>query len=129
MKTKMISITIFLFLCFCIASQESNYSDRNIIGENKTKEFLFSSLNGNEFNIINNFTLIPDKKTAISVSESVLFNIYGRENIINQRPYEIYLIDGYWVIMGTIEKGWLGGTFQIIINAETSEIILIGHGE
>jgi len=67
--------------------------------------------------------------TAISVAEPILFSIYGKDNITKQRPYEIYFIDNYWVIAGTLPKGYLGGTFLIIIDSKDSEIIRITHGK
>ena len=74
-------------------------------------------------------TLIKDKETAITLSESILFKIYGKDNIINQRPYEIYNIDGYWFLSGTLPKGMLGGTFLIIINASTGQVIKMAHSK
>src|SRR5260221_14493815 len=34
-------------------------------------------------------TLIKDKGTAINVAEAMLFNLYGKNNIIKQRPYQV----------------------------------------
>ena len=59
----------------------------------------------------------------------MLFSIYGKDNIIKQSPYEIYFIDNYWVIGGTLPKEYLGGTFLIIIDSRNCKIIRITHGK
>jgi hypothetical protein len=75
-------------------------------------------------------TLIGDKETAINVAESILFKIYGKENIISERPYKTYLIDGYWYLSGTLPKGYLlGGTFEIIIYSINGQVIKLMHGK
>ena len=41
---------------------------------------------------------IEDYDKAVKVAEDILFNTYGKESIIKQRPYEKYLMQGYWFI-------------------------------
>ncbi len=74
-------------------------------------------------------TLINNKETAISIAEAIVFQIYGKENIIKERPYECYLIEGFWYITGTLQTDWLGGTFEIIINAKNGQVIKLTHGK
>lgn len=73
--------------------------------------------------------LLPDEATAIAVAEPMLFKVYGQDNIIRQRPYEAYLVDGYWYISGTLPKGWEGGVFEIILNTKTSRVLELTHGK
>ncbi len=42
------------------------------------------------------------------LAEAALFEIYGEAQIKSEQPYEAYLINGYWVINGTLSKrgGW-----------------------
>jgi len=76
--------------------------------------------------------------------EPILFQIFREKTIINERPYEAYLFDDYWVMMGTMKAlpppvllsngtqrvaMQCGGTFTIVINRRTCEIIGITHGE
>lgn len=83
-----------------------------------------------QHNVINNKDLIiQNSETAIKIAETILFEIYGRENIESQKPYDVYLIKDYWVISGNLPEGYLGGTFMIIINAKNSEVIKITHGK
>ncbi|OXB11653.1 YbbC/YhhH family protein [Flavobacterium reichenbachii] len=73
--------------------------------------------------------IIKDKKTAIAVSEPILFEIYGKSHIEDQKPYEVYLIKNYWVIRGTLMHLSFGGTFLIIIDARNSRVLRIIHGK
>ena len=73
--------------------------------------------------------IITDKKTAIIISETILFKIYGKDNIINQKPYEINKIDEYWILNGTLPLHMKGGTFLIILNSKNGQIIKLKHGK
>ena len=72
-------------------------------------------------------TLIKNKTTAISVAEPILFDVFGKDQILSKKPYEIYLLEGYWYISGTIPKGHKGGGFEIILKAKNAEIIRLTH--
>ncbi|MET0637959.1 MAG: NTF2 fold immunity protein [Chitinophagaceae bacterium] len=72
-------------------------------------------------------TLISDASVAIAMVEPLLFKIYGRQQIVSERPYETYLIDGYWYLSGTIPEGWNGGGFEIIMSAKNGKIIRLTH--
>ena len=74
-------------------------------------------------------TLIKTQSIAIKVAETLLYDIYGEKNIIRQKPYEVYNLENYWVIIGTLPKGSLGGTFLIIINAINAQVIKLTHGK
>ncbi|WP_165822238.1 NTF2 fold immunity protein [Hymenobacter edaphi] len=68
---------------------------------------------------------------AIAAAEPVLFEQYGRENILSQRPYEGYLLDGFWFIQGTLPAGGdvVGGTFEIAFTAKSGRIVHLTHYE
>jgi len=72
---------------------------------------------------------IPDRKTAIEVAEPILFKGYGEDHIIGEKPYNVYSIDGYWILTGTLPKGYHGGTFLIILAAKDGRVIKIIHGK
>ncbi len=72
-------------------------------------------------------TLIRNSSTAIAIAEPILFDIFGKEQILTERPYEVYLIDGYWYLSGTIPKGWKGGGFEIVMRAKDGNIIRLTH--
>ncbi len=71
--------------------------------------------------------LIKNENTAISIAEPILFDIYGKSKIEDEKPYEVYLIDNYWVISGTLNRFSSGGTFVIIIDARNSKVLKIIH--
>jgi hypothetical protein len=88
--------------------------------------------------------LIKDEKTLISIVEPILFQLFGEKNILSEKPYETYLFDDYWIMRGTMKalpppvllsNGALritvqnGGTFTIVVNSKTCEIIGLTHGE
>ncbi len=104
---------------------------KKIFGKSYAEEQLKLTLSDTlSQNLVNNGSLIiKDSTTAIKVSEPILFDIYGRKNIIKQRPYEVYLIGNYWVLSGTLLEGYDGGTFLMIIDARNSKIMKISHGK
>lgn len=112
---------LFIFSCT---------KNREIFKENNNLKHAESELKNT---LIKN-AVLPDKviqysQTAVDVAENILFNIYGKENIIQQRPYNLNFIDGYYIIEGTLPKNTLGGTFLIIINSKDGKIIKLTHGK
>ena len=107
---------------------------RTILGKTYAEEELKKVLKNPKANLFYNDTILKTKEIAIAVAEPILFNIYGEGNIIKQRPYEIYLIDNYWVIIGTLKTSTqneivCGGTFLIILNSKNGQVISLTHGK
>lgn len=129
--TNIKAIYILTLLTFTLTACGQTKSKRTILGKSYAEQELKSVLTDkSQHNVIDNKTaIIKDSLTAINVAEPILFSIYGKDNIINQRPYEIYFIDSYWVIGGTLPKEYLGGTFLIIIDSRDCKIIRITHGK
>jgi len=73
--------------------------------------------------------ILKDSEQAIKFAENILFDIYGKKEIIKQKPYDIHKIDNYWILSGTLPQGWKGGTFLIIINAIDCRVLRITHGK
>ncbi|MES2428984.1 MAG: YbbC/YhhH family protein [Bacteroidota bacterium] len=71
--------------------------------------------------------VIPDKLTAITIAEPILFKIYGKAQIISEKPYNVNLIDDYWVLEGSLPKGYVGGTFFIILSSKDGRVIKLIH--
>jgi hypothetical protein len=130
----MTNIKTFCFLtllAFTLAACGQTKNNRSKLGKSYAQQELKSALTEKgQHNVIDNKTvIIKDSLTAINVAEPILFSIYGKDNITKQRPYEIYFIDLYWVITGTLPKDYLGGRFLIIIDSKDSKIIRITHGK
>jgi len=129
MTHKLTLITLIFFSSIYHSCERTR--DRLILGEEYAKNQLKTTLADSTVdNVISLKTLIiNDKETAINVIEPILFSIYGKNSIKKQQPYEAYLINNYWVISGTLPKGYLGGTFLIIVDATNSKIIRLTHGK
>jgi NTF2 fold immunity protein of polymorphic toxin system component len=124
--TKIISFLIITILP--IISLGQNIKEREVLGEENARQAIKKALNDKSYKPFYD-TLIKDKGIAIAVAESILFKIYGKKNIIKERPYESYLIDGFWYISGTLPKNYKGGVFEIIISAKDAHVKKLTHGK
>jgi len=76
----------------------------------------------------NSGCIIDNKVLFEKIAEEILINRYGKDQILNQKPYVIeYKNDSVWTMKGTLSKHKDGGTFYIEINCKNSEILRIGH--
>ena len=120
-----ILLSIFISQTSCGQSKQN----RNKLGLEYAKSELKEALSNKTQKQILVDKVINDKETAITISETILFKIYGKDNIIKQRPYEINQIDNYWILSGTLPENMLGGTFLIILNSTNGQIIKLIHGK
>ena len=71
---------------------------------------------------------VPNKETAIAIAVALWKPIYGKEQIERQAPYQANLVDGVWVVSGTLPRGLLlGGTAKALIRPDTGEILQVIH--
>ena len=68
-------------------------------------------------------------ENVIKVSENILFERYGIKIIRDEMPYIVYKYKNKWFVKGTVKDDTLGGVFEILINADTSKIEFLNHGE
>jgi NTF2 fold immunity protein len=130
MKTFFYILTLIFFISSLNTFGQMN-NQRISFWESCAREELKSALADKKYhNVLNRKeVIIKDSTSAINIAETIVFGIYGKENIINKKPYKIYLIDNYyWVISGTLPKGMRGGTFMIIIDARDCKVLRITHG-
>ena len=73
--------------------------------------------------------VIPDSTTAIAVAEALTFDIYGDKHIRRQKPYQVALIDGYWVVTGSLPVGHDGGVFEVVLDAKDGRVLRLAHGK
>ena len=121
------TILILVFLILPLSFWGQNYKNRAVVGEDSAKLMLANILNDAK-NKLPSDTLIKDKETAISMAEFVLFKSYGKATITTERPYECYLIDGYWFLRGTLPKSYTADVFELIMSARDGRIIRMTHG-
>jgi len=133
-------VTLMLNGCKKSVQQKNTIESREIIRNSQTKtpsfigkewgkKVLDRYLTDTSANLFHNRILIQDTTTLILIAEPILFDIYGKNQIIDEKPYEIYLYGDYWLMMGTLPEGWQGGTFSIVINRKTCEVKGISHGK
>ena len=122
-----------IFLTFIVSTALTSCgqtkSNRTFLGLDYAKHELLKCKQDKSSKQILVDTLIKTQETAIKVAETLLFEIYGEQNIVKQRPYEVYNLEGYWIIKGTLPKGSLGGTFLIITNSTNGQVIKLTHGK
>jgi hypothetical protein len=130
MKT-IFNILAFIFFISSLNTFGQMKNQRLFLGESHAREELKNTLSDKALhNVLNHKeVIIKDSKSAINIAESIVFGIYSEQTIVDQKPYEAYLIDDYWVISGTLPKGIRGGTFMIIMDARDCKVIRITHGK
>jgi hypothetical protein len=124
------TISTFVLLLTLNSFGQTN-KENELLGRKYAEEEIEIALrNKKEHNVVDNKNLIiKDSLTATEVAEPILFSIYGKEHIEEQKPYKIYLINNYWVIYGVLPEGYVGGNFLIIIDGRNSKVIRITHGK
>lgn len=76
----------------------------------------------------NGVILIKTKEAAISIAEPILFEIYGGEQILTERPYGVHKIDDYWFISGSLPRYYtFGGGFEIILDSRDGKVMSLTH--
>lgn len=70
--------------------------------------------------------ILKDSALAIEVAEAILFNKYGKKNIVKQKPYFIVPVkNNYWVIEGNRSKNSKEAVFFIILDARNAKVLNI----
>ena len=118
----------YLLVCLILLPLRSFAQDSNktyLVSDRKILKEALSDKSGHQVCC----KIISDRETAIAVAESILFKIYGKEHIISEKPYVVNLVDGYWFITGTLPRGYLGGTFFIILSSKDGRVVKLIHGK
>lgn len=129
------TIKLFTFVLFVLFLTTQTSCKRKIEAKSLERQKMYekhidSMLIDKEYNEIDNKKiLIKDEKQFISIIEPILFDIYGKDRIIDERPYEVYFAKNYWIISSYLAPGVEGGVFMAIMDARNCEIIRIEHGE
>lgn len=72
---------------------------------------------------------VPDAATAIKIAVAVWEPIYGQAQISQQKPYTAVLVNGIWVVEGTLPKHTLGGVAVAEIAKDDGRILRVSHGQ
>ncbi|GEO11108.1 NTF2 fold immunity protein [Segetibacter aerophilus] len=135
--TRLFYFLLISLCCACSSSTNSNQgtapkpetisTDHSILGEENARKQLNDCLKGKGQPFTWD-TLIKTPATAIAIAEPILFDVFGKEQILQEKPYEIYQMEGYWYIAGTLPKSYnKGGAFEIIFSAKDGRIIRLTH--
>lgn len=112
----LIFLSIHFFSCSHHISDSSVYWKRNlpVILEDSSQQFFID-------------TLIRNNKTAIEIAEPILISKFGTKCIKEEKPFQVCYVNGYWIVNGTLPKGAVEGTFNIILRATDGKIIQLIH--
>lgn len=73
--------------------------------------------------------IVENANMAYTIANTILSNIYGSNQIKNEYPLKITLINNrFWVIEGSLSKGETGGTAIIVIKKDDGQVQYINHG-
>jgi len=116
MKIKILLTLIPLLLIYCdLSAQEKG--EKKIVYERNDIHSVDPLPNN----------LVPDKQTAIKIAEAVWLPIYG-EKIYSEKPFLTELINGVWIVKGTVHAT-KGGAAYIEIRKRNCEILKVYHGK
>lgn len=135
MKQNLLLISTFLFIAYSVCGQ--GYTNRNTIGKKEAILFVNESTKNTKHYLVkySEKKLVTDSAEAVKIAETILFKVIGENEIINQRPYEVYFISDFWYIRGTTVKEngpptmLGGGQFNIIIDSYDSKVVLLSQDE
>lgn len=71
---------------------------------------------------------IKDTVSLIKYVEPILFEAYGREHILAERPYKISIKKGIWTVDGSLSDSFTkGGAFHIEVKAKDGKVVKLIH--
>jgi hypothetical protein len=83
-------------------------------------EFYAYQLIDNKYDSVRNDMLISER-TAIRIADRLFSEKYGILHALLWKPFDIYLINGYWFVYGPVPKSKPDNGPMIIINCNTGE--------
>ena len=80
---------ISLLITVSFSSCGQGFKNRSVLGEQSAKEQVRLALLADKNSVAppHHKALLTSKEVAIAVAEPILFNTYGKDNIVRQRPY------------------------------------------
>jgi hypothetical protein len=76
---------------------------------------------------------VPDAETAVKVGEAVLIPVYGKKQILDERPLKVTLIRDVWTVEGTVpcdgpaSEHCKGGAALVKISKTSGQILFMMH--
>lgn len=73
--------------------------------------------------------LLETDSIALIISEIIVSHKYGRDKVLNQKPFIIQSLQDTWIVKGSLSLGVLGGVFLIEIQKKDCRVLQIIHGK
>ena len=73
---------------------------------------------------------VPNAETAVKVAEAALIPVYGKKQILSERPFKATLEGDVWTVVGTLHCGapqCTGGTAEVKISESSGKILHMAH--
>lgn len=122
------NIIVLILIITPLVSLGQNFKNRNTVGEDSARRAVKTAL-ANDADRSSSDTLIKNSESAVSIAETILVNLYGKAIINSEKPFECYLVDGYWYLRGTLPKNYTGGVFEMIMSAKDGRVVKLVHGK
>ena len=124
----------YLLICLLLLPLFSSAQQLTKTELQQERQIIKEALNDKTYKQFSFNKAIPDKQTAIAVVKPTLFKSYGKDQIVGEKRYNVHLIDGYWLISGTLpaalpDEDVVGGTFLIIFSSKDGRVIKLMHGK
>jgi hypothetical protein len=72
---------------------------------------------------------VKNEMVASKIADAILVSIYGEDELSSERPFNISLKKGIWIITGTLKPGYKGGVAEIHISKASGKILYVNHGK
>jgi hypothetical protein len=128
MKSSRQTLLLASLLCVVAAANAEN-KEYYKLTEAEARAYVEQVKKGEHHDVRKLHEVVSSKETAISLAVAVWSSIFGKEKIEKEAPYQALRIDDCWVVTGSLEKGWLGGTAEAVINAADGSFLNISHGK
>jgi NTF2 fold immunity protein len=73
--------------------------------------------------------VVPTPEVAKAIHRAVAGAVYGQRDVDNERPFHAIRSGAYWVVFGSLPKGFVGGTAVTVIRASDGRVMRIIHYE
>ncbi len=111
-----VTIASYLLVVCLYCSHQSTKSHLDA----RQAESFVHQLTDNKYDNVRNDILISER-TAIKIANRLFSEKYGIWNTLLWKPFDIYLINGYWFVYGPVSKSKFDNGPMIIINYYTGE--------
>jgi len=71
---------------------------------------------------------VPDEKTAVSIAKAIWLPVYGEE-VLKKKPFKAKLLNGVWIVTGSLPKDTLGGVPIAEISKSDGRVNRMSHGK